>query len=141
MDVFKHSAVLEIQSAVFIFQKVISDNAYFASVGNGYLDFIFGSIDSYDVEGNEFFAVVEFEFREIVSGVYNELYCLTQQIELFYAPFLFTMEIVNEKVVGYAGKRFGKRCRRGDPSDILRMRGVQRGSEEKNLSYAQSNFD
>lgn len=65
MDVFKHSAVLEIQSAVFICQKVISDNAYFASVGNGYLDFIFGSIDSYDVEGNEFFTVVEFEFREI----------------------------------------------------------------------------
>ena len=50
MDVFKHSAVLEIQSAVFICQKVISDNAYFASVGNGYLDFIFGNIDSYDVE-------------------------------------------------------------------------------------------
>ena len=50
MDVFKHGTVFEIQSAVFIFQKVVSDNAYFASDDNGYPDFIFGSIDSYDVE-------------------------------------------------------------------------------------------
>lgn len=28
----------------------------------GYLDFIFGSIDSDDVEGDEFFTVIEFEF-------------------------------------------------------------------------------
>ena len=73
MDVFKHSAVLEIQSAVFIFQKVISDNAYFASVGDGYLDFILGSIDSYDVEGDEFFTVVEFEFREIIPLEFRNL--------------------------------------------------------------------
>ena len=42
-------------------------------VGDGYLDFVFGSIDSYDVEGNEFFAVVEFEFREIVSLEFRNL--------------------------------------------------------------------
>lgn len=73
MDVFKHGAVFEIQSAVFISQKVISDNAYFASVGNGYLDFILGSIDSYDVEGDEFFTVVEFEFLEIIPLEFRNL--------------------------------------------------------------------
>lgn len=73
MDVFKHRAVFEIQSAVFIRQKVVSDNAYFASVGDGYLYFIFGSIDSYDVEGDEFFTVVEFEFREIIPLEFRNL--------------------------------------------------------------------
>lgn len=73
MDALEHDAVLEIQSTVFIFQKVISGNAYFASVGNGYLDFILGSINSYDVESDKFFTVVEFEFREIIPLEFRNL--------------------------------------------------------------------
>ena len=76
MDLFKHGAVFEIQSGVFIRQNVVSGNTYFAPVGNGYLDFILGSIDSYDVEGDEFFTVVEFEFREII------LFCLSAEAEV-----------------------------------------------------------
>lgn len=64
---------VDLTATIFPVQKVVSDNAYFASVGNGYLDFILGSIDSYDVESDEFFTVIEFEFREIISLKFRNL--------------------------------------------------------------------
>lgn len=73
MDALEHDAVLEVKSSVFIRQEVIRYNADSTSVGYGYLDFILGSIDSYDVEGDEFFTVVEFEFREIIPLEFRNL--------------------------------------------------------------------